>query len=399
MKKVKIGFLWHNVSSCNLGVGALAISHMIIVDSILKELNIEAEFYTIGDGEVTSFENHKLVEKQINHSIIHRVISIKKIVTNIKEFKKFKHIMNDMDYVFDNGAGDSFADIYGIKRFTIQAFTKIYSIMFNKKMILAPQTIGPFKSKIVKQIAKQIIKKSVLVFARDNMSFEVGNQLGNCKLSTDLALTMPFEKTTYDDKFIHVGLNVSGLLWNGGYTQSNQFGLNHSYKEFIEACIDFFLTQKNVKVHLVSHVIAMNSSNLIEDDYHVCVELQKRFPDLILAPRFTNAIEIKNYISGMDFFTGGRMHATIAAFSTGVAVVPYAYSRKFEGLYGTFDYNYVLDAKKLDLNEAITYLKKSFLERDELKKRIEFSKVKVDELITIYTDSLKTFFQKELNDY
>lgn len=399
MKKIKIGFLWHNVSSCNLGVGALAISNMIIVDSILKELNIEAEFYTIGDGEIASLHNHELVEKQINHHIIHRVISIKKIVTNIKKFKEFKHLMNDMDYVFDNGAGDSFSDIYGIKRFTVQAFTKIYSIIFNKKMILSPQTIGPFKSKIAEQIARQIIKKSVLVFARDSMSFEVGNKLGNCKLSTDLALTMPFEKSTYDDNFIHVGLNVSGLLWNGGYTQSNQFGLKHSYKEFIEECIKFFLTQKNVKVHLVAHVIAMDSNNLIEDDYYVCAELQKRFPDLILAPRFTNAIEVKNYISGMDFFTGGRMHATIAAFSTGVPVVPYAYSRKFEGLYGTFDYNYVLDAKELDLEQAINYLKKSFIERDELKKGIELSKIRVDELINIYTNSLKTFFQKELNDY
>ncbi len=394
MKKIKIGFLWHNVSSDNLGVGALAISNMLIVDSILKDLNIEADFYTLGDYEAISKENHFLVEKQINRTFTHIPICVKKIITNYQAFKEFKNIINNVDYLFDNGAGDSFSDIYGIRRFIVQAFTKIYAILLNKKLILCPQTIGPFNSYIAQLIAKMIIKRSFLTFARDSISFELGKKFGDCKLSTDVALTMPYQIMSFDNQFIHVGLNVSGLLWHGGYTKDNQFGINHSYPEFIEEIIKFFLSIPSVKVHLVAHVVAPDS---IEDDYAACEELHQKFNDLILAPRFTNPIEVKNYISGMDFFTGGRMHSTIAAFSTGVPVVPYAYSRKFQGLYNTFGYSHILEAKKLSLEEAIDYMKTSFYAKDKLREDIISSKTKVDELTDRYISFIKANFQKSIN--
>ena len=40
---------------------------------------------------------------------------------------------------------------------------------------------------------------------------------------------------------------------------------------------------------------------------------------------------------------GARMHACIAAFSSGVPVVPMAYSRKFAGLFGTLGYERTVD--------------------------------------------------------
>lgn len=397
MKKIKIGFLWHNVSSGNMGVGALAISNMILIDSILNDLNVEGEFYTIGDYEISAIENHGLVEKQINHKFTHIPISIRKILTDWQEYKKFRNIIHEVDYIVDNGAGDSFADIYGLKRFIMQASTKIYAILMKKKMILAPQTIGPFKSHWAQKAADFIIQKSSLTFARDQISYELGKKFGDCKLSTDVALTMPYQKIEFDPQFIHVGINISGLLWNGGYTKQNQFGLNHVYSDFIKECIKFFLAQPKVKIHLIAHVIATTPVNQIEDDYAACIELQQKFKDLILAPRFTNPIEVKNYISGMDFFTGGRMHSTIAAFSSGVPVVPYAYSRKFAGLYNTFGYMHVLDAKELTLEQALDMIKTGFFEREELKKEIFSAQMNVNKLINNYKNSIKDFLQKDLN--
>ena len=42
-------------------------------------------------------------------------------------------------------------------------------------------------------------------------------------------------------------------------------------------------------------------------------------PGTVLAPRFSTPSEAKTYIAGLDFFMGARMHACIAAFSSGVA--------------------------------------------------------------------------------
>ncbi|EGQ9441023.1 polysaccharide pyruvyl transferase family protein, partial [Vibrio cholerae] len=109
---MKIGFLWHNVSSGNLGVGALSISNMILVNKACKEIGISAEFITIGDEEITDENNKSLVESQIGISFNHKVINVKKLILNpVLLFNYIKYI-NSLDVVLDIGAGDSFSDIY-----------------------------------------------------------------------------------------------------------------------------------------------------------------------------------------------------------------------------------------------------------------------------------------------
>ena len=80
--------------------------------------------------------------------------------------------------------------------------------------------------------------------------------------------------------------------------------------------------------------------------------MAKEFPGVVEAPRFQSPSEAKSYIAGLDFFMGARMHACIAAFSSGVPVVPMAYSRKFAGLFGTLGYDYTVDCTS-ETREAI----------------------------------------------
>ena len=73
----------------------------------------------------------------------------------------------------------------------------------------------------------------------------------------------------------------------------------------------------------------------------------------------------------MDFFMGARMHATIAAFSAGVPVVPMAYSRKFNGLFSdTLSYSHLIDLKEDEENTILTKIKEAFSNRDNLKMEI-----------------------------
>ncbi|HCG8610054.1 TPA: polysaccharide pyruvyl transferase family protein [Vibrio parahaemolyticus] len=392
MNKLKIGFLWHNVSSGNLGVGALSISNMILVERALQSLGLEGEFYTIGDGECSDTNNHAKVKSQIEHPFEHVEISVKQLLINPIKLVKFISFIKSLDLVLDIGAGDSFSDIYGPKRFVIQVFTKIVSAKFGKLSILSPQTIGPFDSSLAKIITKYIIRNTKFSFARDKISHELAIELGECELATDVAFSMPFEvksKFKDEDGCVHVGINVSGLLLNGGYTRSNQFGLKHDYKEFIKELIENFSQEEGVKIHLVSHVIATVPSNEIEDDHLACQEIKKLYPQCILADKFTNPIDAKNYIGKLDYFTGGRMHATVAAFSTGVAVTPYAYSRKFKGLYNTIGYKRILEAKELSLEDSVNQVMSDFRDRDIMVNEIIESTVNITNLTNNYVNRLK----------
>lgn len=127
----------------------------------------------------------------------------------------------------------------------------------------------------------------------------------------------------------------------------------------------------SVKVHLIPHVVGEERG--IENDYAVSYDLYEEFnnPNLILAPLFLDPVIAKGYIAGMDFFMGARMHSTIAAFSSGVPVLPMAYSRKFNGLFcNTLKYPYIADMKNEDNKSIMNLIKEKFQYRDNLKKLI-----------------------------
>ncbi|MDI6619033.1 MAG: polysaccharide pyruvyl transferase family protein [Clostridiales bacterium] len=61
-------------------------------------------------------------------------------------------LLENADIVLDISEGDSFSDIYGYKRFFLHSFLKLGTIKLGKKLILLPQTMGPYNNKFVKLI-------------------------------------------------------------------------------------------------------------------------------------------------------------------------------------------------------------------------------------------------------
>ena len=135
---------------------------------------------------------------------------------------------------------------------------------------------------------------------------------------------------------------------NGGYDRRNMFGLSLDYPGLMARIVTSFLEHpEKPEVHLVPHVI-VEEKGAVEDDLTACTKLAEGKPGVIVAPRFRSPSEAKTYIAGLDFFAGARMHACIAAFSSGVAVVPMAYSRKFAGLFGSLGYTRTVDCTGQD---------------------------------------------------
>ena len=133
----------------------------------------------------------------------------------------------------------------------------------------------------------------------------------------------------------------------GGYTGKNELGIALDYPALIRDLIAHF-QGLGAQVHLVPHVIVRTGRLIKEDDYRASELLAAEFPGTVLAPAFTSPSEAKTYIAALDFFMGARMHACIAAFSSGVPVIPMAYSRKFAGLFGSIGYDRTVDCTHED---------------------------------------------------
>lgn len=367
----------------NRGCVALTISSIYFIDKVMSSLDIAYNIY-LPDAQIKTwrFQNKlNLLGKEISVipcSYNTPISTTKEIKNKIKKVLKLilhksteKEYFKDADFVLNIGQGDSFSDIYGETRFEEMNLAYVIAQKYNIPYCVLPQTIGPFKSTKVESDARKSIEGAAMVMVRDKQSYDYTKKISpiiDCKEYIDIAFFLPYDKIMQNSSFLHVGINVSALLWNGGYTRNNQFELKDDYKKVVRSVIDYFLSLPNVKLHLVPHVVEQERG--IENDYEVSYELWREYnnPNLILAPFALGPIEIKSYISGLDFFMGARMHATIGAFSSGVPVVPMAYSRKFNGLFeDTLDYHYMTDLKTQTSDDVMAIVKSAFEKRAVLK--------------------------------
>jgi len=363
-QKIKVGFFGIDLVNMNKGVGALGYSLIGLVTQLSKEKQVELEIYIFGEN------NQNLKEIVSNYTGISKknIFLCKESYRSFSTIAKLISFIVKLDYVIDVTGGDSFSDIYGKKWMLRAAMPKFLSIITGKKLILAPQTYGPFDTKFGKNTAKIILNKATAVMSRDELSIQYINKISNKKvlLSTDVAFTLPFDRKGKKEvqsveklSKKKLGINVSQLLWSGGYTENNQFHLSLDYRKFIEKLIQAIIKTQEFDIFLIPHVVReFKNDNVdrIENDLICSQELKERFSSLEISPIFDTPMEAKSYIASMDCFIGSRMHATIAGLSSGVPVIPIAYSRKFEGVFSNLNYPYVLDATILNEDEAILYV-------------------------------------------
>lgn len=371
----------------NRGCGALTISTLYLIDKIFASLNVDYKVY-LSDAQINTWGfcgKVSVLGKDIHVipctyntpiSVSQRLkIGVKKVLKFILRKPIEKDYFKDADFILNIGQGDSFSDIYGVSRFEQMNRAYVIARNLNVPYCVLPQTIGPFSNQQLETEARISMERASMVMVRDKQSFDFIKKIApavRIKEYIDVAFFLPYEKIIQNNDFIHVGLNVSALLWAGGYTRNNQFELKCNYKTLVISIIRKFLSIPNVKLHLVSHVVEPVSC--IENDYEVSYEIWKNFEEdnLVLAPFPLSPIDCKSYISGLDFFVGARMHATIAAFSSGVPVVPMAYSRKFNGLFeDTLSYSHIVDMKILKEEEIVAVIMESFEKRSDLKNIIE----------------------------
>lgn len=357
MRKVlKVGLLFHSFSNSNLGVGALAISESELLKRICDKLNIELE--------IVCFEP---MVNDLYSDATSAHVSLKQTTYNL--FRMIKDF-NDCNLIIDVTAGDSLTDIYGLKNFIRIFLIKYYSILAKPSVVLAPQTIGPYRSKITKIIADIYLSFVKRIFIRDELSKSVipTKLMNKVTVATDMAFALPLRPNkTLNRKSKAAGFNISGLLYSGGFNlgRDNDF----SYKRLCLSIIDL-LIQEGYEVYLVPHVVGGINDDK-DNDTKISFDLCNNDLRLKMAPLFKNPIEAKSYISQFDLFIGSRMHATIAALSSGVLTIPLAYSRKFQGVFEPLGYKATLDLKFLSEKEIIEQMKQILINGKTIKANIE----------------------------
>jgi colanic acid/amylovoran biosynthesis protein len=294
-------------------------------------------------------------------------------------------------YVGDITGGDSFSDIYGLPRLLSGSLSKWLVLLAGADLVLLPQTYGPFRSLPARMVARSVFRRASRVYSRDRESLgAIASLLDGRKMravpsfSPDVAFLLdpippkvsrtrpvPIEDLGRTEL---IGFNVSGLLWNGGYTRSNMFGLRDEYRSVARSLAEALLDLPGTSLLLVPHVFVPPGD--VESDADAASALLDSLPPAsrgraaVLEGEYDQS-EIKHVIGRCRFFIGSRMHACIAAASQEIPVVPLAYSDKFRGVFESLGIaGSVVDLRAAGAAEVVSRCLEAFRDREATAARL-----------------------------
>jgi polysaccharide pyruvyl transferase WcaK-like protein len=292
--------------------------------------------------------------------------------------------LSQADLVGAISGGDSFSDLYGIRRFLYVCLPQVLALILKRPLVLLPQTLGPFQKSAARMLARWILKRARKVYVRGQDNLELVSRLcykrpDNVTFCHDMAFCLPslppspesFGSNNVPPARL-IGLNVSGLLWMGGYTNNNMFGLKLNYRSLMEKIMRYFLSQPQTVLLLIAHVGGTSR----ETDGQVCDDIYKRYVStsgdrLKLVPWEKNPCQIKGILGLCEFVIASRMHACIGALSQCRPAFGIAYSDKFKDVMSSVGVAGLAgDARQLSESEIFSQLIRAYEERGVWEQRL-----------------------------
>ena len=280
------------------------------------------------------------------------------------------------DAILDMSGGDSFTDLYGSKRFRSVMLSKQIAVENGIPLILLPQTYGPFAAPRNEAAAADMVRRAVVAYARDKYSFEVLRKLAGesfdparQRLGVDVAFLLPaYPPRDAPDYVLRkqelggrasgvAGINISGLIFNNPEGARSDFGISLNYRTLMRNLVREVLKDDGAEVWLIPHVLTPPGH--YESDLQACLSLQGTLDSrernrVRVIDQPLDQSEAKWIISKVDWFCGTRMHATIAALSSGVPTTSIAYSGKTIGVFASMGVeDCVIDARSETAENAL----------------------------------------------
>ena len=281
---------------------------------------------------------------------------------------------------------------------------------YGKKLILFPQTIGPFYRKISKHFSKKILEKCDFVFLRDKRSVEIMDSFGIDKnkyaFLPDIAIlqepigideriiiwkkeNIPFDKEKLS--------GISAMHWSYANAKGNYSDYD-VYKRSIAKAVDYMIEKYDYRIVFVPTNVGVHGCR--EDDIKVAkeiMELIKRKDKTHSINNLYKPAELKGLIGDMDMFLATRMHSCI--FSTGMFTPTFSINYQFKlyeymKLHGLQDNT--VDIEKVTFEKLKQLIDYTYENRKQIRKSLEQS---VNNMKAHIYETMEKTFVRLINEH
>jgi colanic acid/amylovoran biosynthesis protein len=230
--------------------------------------------------------------------------------------------------------GDNYSLDYGIPKL----FTDLDDVVLGKKrpIILWGASVGPFDAlPEYEQYMVHHLRKVTAIFARESATVDYLKKIGiteNVHRVADPAFLMDPVKPLDGDNPLSthkgaLGINLSPLM--ATYVTGGDLP---QWERIAADMISTIAKKTQRALYLIPHVTLPDSDDFafLEKVWNLTDPQIKS--EITLIPPHYNAAETKWIISTMSLFAGARTHSTIAALSSTIPTLSFAYSMKSKGI-------------------------------------------------------------------
>ncbi|WP_110927019.1 polysaccharide pyruvyl transferase family protein [Bacillus massiliglaciei] len=231
---------------------------------------------------------------------------------------------------------------YHIEASLIMHLAQIYfAKKLGKKVLIYSQSIGPFRSKLSKKIANNVLKKVDVITIREKLSkgFLEEININNSVIVGDSAFVMGYnqevakenELIEINNNQLNVGITVRQWVFPG---KENTKYFYEKYIKSVAETIELLINKYDANVYLVPQVTGPTP---IEDDRisnnHILEKLSNNIKEKVnTLKKDYSPQELKTIYSKFDIFIGTRMHSNIFSLSSQVPTVAISYEPKTTGI-------------------------------------------------------------------
>jgi len=263
---------------------------------------------------------------------------------------KSNNIYQDYDIVLDLSS-DSLNEFYGAVYPLFSLFQLELALLCKKKVVVCPASIGPFKNKVMRSLVAHTLSKTDLVIARGAATVAFLRQVGVPKSKTHFAadLAFLFEPVSKDyagkilaslsipqDDRPLIGIAPSSEIYRYCFPNGTEPQAKYSdYVKLMADVTDFVIKKFDSEVLFIPHFVY--PEEFVKNDKiacrDICGQVKNKSHVKILLGDY-RADEVKGVIGLCDMVVSCRMHAAIAAMSSGVPTVAVSFGQKFHSILG-----------------------------------------------------------------
>ena len=248
-----------------------------------------------------------------------------------KEKRKVIDVIKSSEIVFVKGGGfiHDYGGIISLYRNYYMLYHIKLALKFNKKVIIMPNSYGPFTGYFASMLIKNTLKKCQLVLARESVSQQkLKDELNiNSILISDLGFFLESKKTNIDTIFSVKQKNVA--LTVRPYRFPEHSNGNELYKKYISnfANVVKWLAENNYNPIFVEQVY--NYSEHEQDMKAIkdilCILKKQHIKVAVISNLDLDCMNLKYIYSKFDYIIGTRFHSIIFSLSEGVPAIAITY--------------------------------------------------------------------------